>query len=74
MSATEIRELVSREPFEPFRLRLSSGDVYAVKDPRAIAIMKSRLFLALSGDDWVFIPLHIAAIENGGNGRAKRRR
>ena len=78
MIADEIRELLDSEPFEPFRLRLSSGDHYAVRDSRSVALLRSRLFIALpDGDHWVFVPyLHIAAVEalNGRNGFHRRKR
>jgi len=72
MSSSEVRELLRSEPFEPFRIRLSSGGVYSVRDPQSVALMKTRILLALpGGDGWVFIPyLHIAALESGKNGRA----
>jgi len=65
MSAEEIRELLAKDPFEPFRLRLSSGDGYDIVDPQSVAVMRNRIFVALpGGEKWVFIPfLHIAAIE-----------
>lgn len=66
MNADEIREWLSKEPFEPFRLRLSSGDVMEVGEPQSVAVMRNRLFVALpDGEKWVFIPyLHIAAVES----------
>jgi len=65
MTGEELREILAREPFEPFRIRLGSGDSYEIRDPQSVAVMRSRLFLALAnGDRWVFIPfLHIAAVE-----------
>lgn len=65
MSAEEIRELLVKDPFEPFRLRLSSGDSYDIVAPQSVAVMRNRIFVALpGGEKWVFIPfLHIAAIE-----------
>ena len=75
MSANEIREILSREPFEPFRIRLSSGTAYEIHDPQSVALMKSRLFIAFPRSNrWTFISfLHIAAIEAVQNGRAPRR-
>lgn len=75
----DIRELLGRDPFEPFRIRLSSGDHYDVRDPWSVAVLKSRIFVApVKAEAWVFIPyLHIAALEkvaSRGNGRPGRRR
>lgn len=68
--------MLAREPFEPFRLRLTSGDSYEVRDPQGVALMKSRMFVALPrGDGWTFISyLHIAAVESLQDGHTRRGR
>ena len=65
MNPQDIRDLLERHPFEPFRIRLGSGDAYEVRDPNTIALMKNRLFIAFpDGERWTFCPyLHIAAVE-----------
>lgn len=70
MTAQEISELLSREPFEPFRFHLTSGDKYEIRDPHSIALGGRRVFYAVPGSDrLVFFPyLHIAAIESLENG------
>ena len=40
MNANELRGLLNHEPFEPFRIRLSSGDAYEVRDPNSVAVGK----------------------------------
>ena len=79
MSAIDtIREMKHREPFEPFRVRQSSGDSYIVENPDLIALLKSEVFIAAPNSDRrTFVPyLHIAAVETiaNGNGRHRRRR
>jgi hypothetical protein len=76
MNAGELRELLDREPFEPLRVRLTSGDACEIRNPGLAMVMKSRLFLAAPHSDrWMLIPfLHIAAVETIGNGRADRPR
>ena len=65
MNPDGIKDLLGRRPFEPFRIRLGSGDAYDVRDPHSVALMKSRLFLALPSDRSVLLPyLHIVAIES----------
>jgi hypothetical protein len=65
MNSDDVRQLLDRHPFEPFRIRLTSGDVYEVRDPHSVALMKNRLFLALPTDRSVLVPyLHIAALES----------
>ena len=72
----ELQELLNREPFEAFRIHVSSGDMYEVKDPQSVVVMRSRLFIAFPGGDrWTFVPfLHISAVESLGNGRAHKPR
>lgn len=79
MSASELKELLEQEPFEPICIRVTSGDAYEIRNAHLAVAMKTRLFIAESGSDrWTLIPyLHISAIErlsNGhGAGRGKRK-
>ena len=75
----DLRELLNRRPFEPFRVCLTGGDAYEVRDPELAVMMKSRMFLALpESDGWTLVPyLHISAIEsmaNGHSGKTPRRK
>lgn len=79
MASDDLRNLLTDDPFRPFRVRLTSGDHYDVRDPLTVALMKSRMFIALPRSDRsVYVPyLHIAALEtleNGGSGRGRTRR
>jgi hypothetical protein len=76
MKAEEIKELLRREPFEPFRILLTSGDAYNITDPNSVALGLRRLFIAFThADRWAACPyLHVAAVESLGNGRARRRK
>ncbi len=76
MTADEVRQLLNREPFEPFRFHLTSGDTYEVRDPNSVAVGARRVFIAFpSTDRFVFFPyLHIAAIETIANGHRPRRK
>ena len=75
MPMDDLKDLLTRDPFQPFRVRLTSGDHYDVRDPSLTVMMKSRLFIALpKSDRSVVVPyLHIAALETLANGRTKRR-
>ncbi len=75
MAMDDLKDLLTRDPFQPFRVRLTSGDHYDVRDPSLTVMMKSRLFIALPRSDRsVVVPyLHIAALETLANGRTKRR-
>ena len=80
--AVNIREKLAREPFQPFRVRVTSGDavtsdhVHVVRNPALVVLMKSELFIAHPNSDrHAFIPLlHVAAVEAGtsptGGGRS----
>jgi len=65
MNRARIRALLRREPFEPFRFHLTSGDTYEIRDPNSVALGQRRVFVAfLDADRQAFFPyLHIAAIE-----------
>jgi len=74
MIQTTIRELLAQEPFEPFVIRASSGQAYKVNDPSLTVMMKSKIFVAQPRSDRaVTIPyLHIAGVEEPGNGHTRR--
>jgi hypothetical protein len=71
MSASAIKEQLSRQPFEPFRLRLSSGDAYEVRHPETALLLRSGLCVAVPDPSQDALPeravwcslLHVAAIE-----------
>ena len=76
MSTTpeNIRELLNREPFLPFRLIMTSGKTYEVVSPNSAALLKSEVFVVFpDGERWAHVPfLHIASIETLANGRGRR--
>jgi len=78
MRPDEVRELLRRDPFEPFRFHLTSGDTYEVRDPNSVALGLRRVFIAFTdADRQAFFPyLLIAAVETLGNGNrpARKRR
>jgi hypothetical protein len=41
-----IRELLDRQPFEPFRIVATRGDRYEVPDPHLVALLESQVFYA----------------------------
>ncbi len=69
-----IRELLNREPFLPFRLIMTSGKTYDVVSPNSAALLKSEVFVVFpDGERWAHVPfLHIASIETIANGRGRR--
>lgn len=67
MIRKEIDDLMHRHPFEPFVIRLTSGDRYEVRDVSLAALLRSSIFIAFpNSDERVIVPyLHIAAVETG---------
>lgn len=74
MSTSVLKDMLSRRPFVPFRVRLSSGDVYEVRHPEMALLLRNGLYVALP-DEADEIPdravwcslLHVAAVEPVGN-------
>lgn len=65
MNAEALRELLRRQPFEPFELRLSDGDVHQIRHPENMWAGGSRGLVHYPDKDRVVIIslLHINAIE-----------
>lgn len=79
MRADDLKKQLSRDPFQPFRVRLTSGDHYDIRDPFSAALMRSRLFIALPRSDRsAIVPfLNIATLEtlpNGSKGSQGRKK
>ena len=76
MNPDEIRERFRRDPFEPFRIQITSGAYYDIVDPNSIALGRRRMFIAFSdeADRWAELSyLHVAAPESlRRNGRTRR--
>ena len=45
MNMETIREWLNRQPFEPFVLRLSNGEVHEVCHPENVALGKTRIIV-----------------------------
>jgi hypothetical protein len=71
MSAAALKERLNCRPFEPFRVRLFSGDAYDVRHPEMALLLRNGMYVALpeaGGDElpesavWCSL-LHVAAVE-----------
>ncbi len=51
MLASDIKERLLRDPFEPFRIRSSSGRTYDITALFLVALMKSNVFIAAANSD-----------------------
>jgi hypothetical protein len=64
MNHEAMRELLRRQPFEPFEIRLTNGEKHEVRHPEMALLLKSRLVIALPDDRMIICPLlHIASVE-----------
>ncbi len=65
MNADAIREWLNRQPPEPFELRLSNREHYAVRHPEVVALGKNRIAVVDPATDrFVHVALvHINSIE-----------
>jgi hypothetical protein len=58
-------ELLRRQPFEPFEIRLTNGEKHQVRHPEMALLQQSRIIVSLPNSDRiVIIPLlHIASVK-----------
>jgi hypothetical protein len=65
MNADAIREMLGREPFQPFVIHLSSGEAHEVRHPECLAIGKGRIAITDPEADRVAVCslLHVTSIE-----------
>ncbi len=74
MVAIDIRERLERNPFRPFRLVLSSGKSYDVRNPRLAVPMNRELFLALPDREHSVLIAYIHVASSEAINGAKRTR
>jgi hypothetical protein len=65
MNYETMYEILHRQPFEPFQVRLSNGDHHQVRHPETAVLTKSRLVIAYPDLDRLAICslIHINSIE-----------
>jgi len=51
MDAGAIREFILRRPFEPFVIRMSSGEAHEVHHPECVALGKTRVYVSYPDED-----------------------
>ena len=82
MTVQTFRELLSQQPFQPFRLVMSSGQTYDVRHPEMAMLTKSDILVGVDETDEgvpaefkICSLLHVSAIEPlGSNGDSRRRK
>jgi hypothetical protein len=82
MTVQTFQELLTKRPFQPFRLVMSSGQTYDVRHPEMALLTKSDILVGI-GDTDEGVPaafkicslLHVTSIEPlRSNGNSSRRR
>ena len=51
MNADTIKDYLRREPFEPFVIRLSNGEVFEIHHPQCAFVMKTRVIVYYPDED-----------------------
>ncbi len=65
MNADEVREWLSRQPYEPFEVKMSNGDTFEIRHPEMVALGKRRAAIYRpESDSFAHVALiHINSIE-----------
>lgn len=51
MNQEILKEFLRREPFQPLKINLVSGDFIEIRDPKLVVPMRTQVFVAFSGED-----------------------
>lgn len=75
MTGETIRELLHQQPFEPFELHMSNGDVVPVRHPELALVLKTNVIVGDSNSDKFAICalLHIANVRIMAAGSRRKR-
>ena len=81
MDIAGVREVLHRQPFEPFLIRLADGRSLPVPHRDFVALTPRRVIVGAEDDSWAIIePLMIVSLDSmpakpkGGSGAGKKRR
>lgn len=80
MDIAGLREVLHKEPFEPFAIRLADGRSLPVPHPDFVAVTSRRAIVIAEDGSWSIIePLLIVSLDKmpakgkGGNGSGRKR-
>jgi hypothetical protein len=82
MTVQTFKDLLTRKPFQPFRLIMSSGEHYDVRHPEMALLTRTAMYVSTDADKdgipeeppaYVSL-LHVTAVEPIRNGRKARSR
>ena len=51
MNQKVLTELFGRQPFQPLKINLISGDFIEIRDPKLVVPMRTQVFVAFPGED-----------------------
>ena len=65
MNAEYFRQLLHRQPFEPFSVHLSNGEILPVRHPECATLTNTRLVVVEPEQDRITVVslLHVAGVE-----------
>ena len=69
MTVQDFRDLLTKQPFQPFRLVMSSGKAYEVRHPEMAFLSKTSIYVGVDVEDEIPADfricslLHVTAIE-----------
>ena len=75
MSGESIRKLMRAQPFVPFEIHLSGGEVHRVTHPESAWVAGSEVYVYYPDTDrvaWLSL-LHVTSVEHTQNGHAKKK-
>ena len=66
ISIEDLKELMNRQPFEPFTIVITSGETVDITNPDNLAVGESRLsYFVPKSDRWIMVRLNqIASIRS----------
>lgn len=80
MDTAGVRELLQRQPFEPFVIRLADGRTLPVPHREFVALTPRRVIVGAEDDTWSIVePLLIVSLDampaksKGGNGTQRKK-
>ena len=65
MNADTIKDYLRREPFEPFVIRMSNGEVYEIRHPECALVMKTKVIVGYPEEDRTVTCalVHVSSVE-----------
>lgn len=66
MSPETLNELLARQPFQPFRIKLSNQETVDIRNPSLVVVMKREIFVADPSRDHfhLYALMHVVGVES----------